>query len=81
MQKKKDFEKREEKKALAGNERQKTEKETKKSPEIVSDLKRVLRIEPVTGEDYTRIIIDLSGNFNYSLNFLPEAKDKPRDFM
>lgn len=44
---------------------------------LVADLKRVLRIEPITGEDYTRIIIDLSGNFEYQVNLLSPQGDKP----
>jgi len=52
--------------------------ERKERPlEIRPDLKRVVNVEPVTGEDYTRVIVDLSGEFKYSINILPENKDKP----
>ncbi|MFN3567345.1 MAG: N-acetylmuramoyl-L-alanine amidase [Caldimicrobium sp.] len=44
---------------------------------IVADLKKVLKIEPITGEDYTRIIIDLSGNFEYRAQALSPQEDKP----
>ncbi|MFN3921388.1 MAG: N-acetylmuramoyl-L-alanine amidase, partial [Caldimicrobium sp.] len=44
---------------------------------LVADLKKVLKIEPITGEDYTRIIIDLSGNFEYQANILSPQEDKP----
>ncbi|MDM7202934.1 MAG: N-acetylmuramoyl-L-alanine amidase, partial [Thermodesulfobacteriaceae bacterium] len=44
---------------------------------IVADLKKVLRVEPITGEDYTRIIIDLSGNFEYEANLLNSQGDVP----
>ncbi|MGC9140751.1 MAG: LysM peptidoglycan-binding domain-containing protein [Caldimicrobium sp.] len=48
-----------------------------KVPELIADLKKVLNVEAVTGVDYTRIIIELNGNFNYQLNLLPERKDYP----
>ncbi|QER41243.1 LysM peptidoglycan-binding domain-containing protein [Thermodesulfobacterium sp. TA1] len=40
------------------------------SPALIADAKRVLEVSPVTGEDYTRIIITLSGNFEYQTNIL-----------
>lgn len=44
---------------------------------VVADLQRVLRIEPITGTDYTRIVVDVSGNFEYQANILPGGKDNP----
>ncbi|MFN4197315.1 MAG: N-acetylmuramoyl-L-alanine amidase, partial [Caldimicrobium sp.] len=44
---------------------------------IVADLKKVLKIEPITGEDYTRVIIDLSGSFEYKAQALSAQEDKP----
>ncbi|MCS7149938.1 MAG: N-acetylmuramoyl-L-alanine amidase [Caldimicrobium sp.] len=44
---------------------------------VMADLKRVLRIEPVTGTDYTRVIVDVSGNFEYQANILPAGKENP----
>ncbi|WP_051173224.1 N-acetylmuramoyl-L-alanine amidase [Thermodesulfobacterium hveragerdense] len=40
------------------------------APVLVADAKRVLEVSPVTGEDYTRIIIGVSGNFEYQTNIL-----------
>ncbi len=52
--------------------------ETSKRPlEILPDLKKVVKVEAVTGEDYTRVMVDLSGEFKYSLNILPGKEDKP----
>jgi len=44
---------------------------------LASDVKKIIKVEPVTGEDYTRIIVDVSGNFEYQANILPETKDRP----
>ncbi len=46
-------------------------------PSLLADLKKVLHIEPVTGEDYTRVIIDLNGNFEYQANLLPRTEEAP----
>ncbi len=48
-----------------------------KEQALVSDVKKIIKVEPVTGEDYTRIIVDVSGNFEYQANILPETKDRP----
>lgn len=66
-------------KEIAKGKREETKKEEsqKRPPELWSSLKKVNRIEPITGEDYTRIIIDLSGDFEYSLNILPAREGKP----
>ncbi len=55
------------------------EGEEKKPKELglFADIKKVLKVEPVTGEDYTRIIVEVSGNFEYQSNILPETKDRP----
>ncbi|MCC6048647.1 MAG: N-acetylmuramoyl-L-alanine amidase [Thermodesulfobacterium sp.] len=48
-----------------------------KEQALVSDVKKIIKVEPITGEDYTRIIVDVSGNFEYQANILPETKDRP----
>lgn len=54
-----------------------TLKEKSSQPSLIADLKKVLHIEPVTGEDYTRIIVDLNGNFEYQANLIPRTEDTP----
>jgi N-acetylmuramoyl-L-alanine amidase len=49
-----------------------------KEQALVSDVKKIIKVEPITGEDYTRIIVDVSGNFEYQANILPETKDRPQ---
>ncbi|MFZ8832307.1 MAG: N-acetylmuramoyl-L-alanine amidase [Thermodesulfobacteriaceae bacterium] len=48
-----------------------------KGQTLVSDVKKIIKVEPITGADYTRIIVDVSGNFEYKTNILPETKDRP----
>jgi len=50
---------------------------TTKEQALVSDVKKIIKVEPITGEDYTRVIVDVSGNFEYQTNILPEMKDRP----
>ncbi len=40
-------------------------------------LKKVIDIQPITGEDYTRVIINVSGNFYYTTDILRGDKGKP----
>jgi len=40
-------------------------------------LKKVLEVQPVTGEDYSRVIINVSDNFEYQANILKGTKNKP----
>ncbi len=40
-------------------------------------LKKVLDIQSITGEDYTRVIISISGNFYYTTDILKGCKNKP----
>lgn len=51
--------------------------EEKKEEKIITNLRKVLEIKPVTGEDYTRIIIAVSDNFEYQANILKGTEDKP----
>ncbi len=44
---------------------------------FLEERKKVLTVEPISGEDYTRIIIDLTGDFDYNAHLLPKDKDKP----
>jgi len=60
-----------------GKEDKGKEDKAKEEKFIVADLKKVLKIEPVTGADYTRIIVDVSGNFEYQANILPGGKEAP----
>jgi N-acetylmuramoyl-L-alanine amidase len=39
--------------------------------------KKVLEVHPVTGEDYSRVIINVSDNFEYQANILKGDKDRP----
>lgn len=50
---------------------------TQSEKAILADLKKVVKIEPITGTDYTRIIIDVTGNFEYKANVLPGGKETP----
>ncbi|HAA83537.1 MAG TPA: hypothetical protein DCE01_01900 [Thermodesulfobacterium commune] len=50
--------------------RSETKVNAQPAPALVADAKRVLEVSPVTGEDYTRIIIGVSGNFEYQTNIL-----------
>ncbi len=47
------------------------------SEEAITTLEKVLDVQPVTGEDYSRVIIDVSGNFKYEANILRGTKKKP----
>ena len=40
-------------------------------------LQKVIDVEPVTGEDYSRVIIDVSGDFQYKADVLKGNKNKP----
>ncbi|NPA39038.1 MAG: LysM peptidoglycan-binding domain-containing protein [Thermodesulfobacteria bacterium] len=45
-------------------------------------LKKVVDVEPVTGEDYSRIIIDVSGDFQYKADVLKgDSKHPPRIYV
>jgi N-acetylmuramoyl-L-alanine amidase len=39
--------------------------------------KKVLEVHPVTGEDYSRVIINVSDNFEYQANILKGDKERP----
>jgi N-acetylmuramoyl-L-alanine amidase len=58
--------------------RSETKVNAQPTPALVADAKRVLEVSPVTGEDYTRIIIGVSGNFEYQTNIL---KSPPRIYV
>ncbi len=49
----------------------------KGNEEAITTLEKVLDVQPVTGEDYSRVIIDVSGNFKYEANILRGTKNKP----
>ncbi|GEM_PF-97776 len=53
--------------------------EDKREPQksFQQKLSKVISIEPVTGEDYTRIIIKVAGNFTYSANVLKATPKRP----
>uniref|UniRef100_A0A7V5XG64 N-acetylmuramoyl-L-alanine amidase n=1 Tax=Thermodesulfobacterium geofontis TaxID=1295609 RepID=A0A7V5XG64_9BACT len=53
--------------------------ETAKEKIAISDVspKKVLEVQPVTGEDYSRVIINVSDNFEYQANILKGDKDRP----
>ena len=40
-------------------------------------LRKVLEVQPVTGEDYSRVIINVSDNFDYQANILKGNMSKP----
>lgn len=44
---------------------------------VVTNLKKVLEVKPVTGEDYSRVIINVSDNFEYQANILKGTEEKP----
>ncbi|WP_156955594.1 N-acetylmuramoyl-L-alanine amidase, partial [Thermodesulfobacterium hydrogeniphilum] len=56
---------------------QEIKKENVKSLNLTVGLKKIIDIQPVTGEDYTRVIIDVSGNFDYKTDILKGSKGKP----
>ncbi len=49
----------------------------KKEPSLVTDKKRITQIKPISGEDYTRVIIESSGQVEYQANILRESKGRP----
>lgn len=53
--------------------------ESAKEKIAISDIipKKVLEVHPVTGEDYSRVIINVSDNFEYQANILKGDKDRP----
>jgi N-acetylmuramoyl-L-alanine amidase len=54
-------------------------KETAKEKIALSTVtpKKVLEVHPVTGEDYSRVIINVSDNFEYQANILKGDKERP----
>ena len=44
---------------------------------LSNKLSKVISIEPITGEDYTRVIIKVVGNFTYRANVLKGTKRSP----
>lgn len=48
-----------------------------KEPSLVADRKRITNVKPISGEDYTRVIIESSGKLEYQANILKESKGRP----
>lgn len=51
--------------------------QAKKEITSVGELKKITGIKPISGEDYTRIIIESSGHVEYQANILKETKSNP----
>ena len=56
--------------------KEKSKGDTKEKTSL-SKFRKVLEVYPVTGEDYSRVIINISDNFEYQANILKGTKDKP----
>ncbi|MBO8143951.1 MAG: N-acetylmuramoyl-L-alanine amidase [Thermodesulfobacterium sp.] len=56
--------------------KEKSKGDTKEKTSL-SKFRKVLEVHPVTGEDYSRVIINISDNFEYQANILKGTKDKP----
>ncbi len=65
----------EEKKIGQAGEKKEIEKTKEKIG--INNLRKVLEVKPVTGEDYSRVIINVSDNFDYQANILKGTKKKP----
>ncbi|MCX8041920.1 MAG: LysM peptidoglycan-binding domain-containing protein, partial [Thermodesulfobacteriaceae bacterium] len=74
---KKEIAKEEVKKSLEVVSNQTSQIPSPKEPSLVADKKRITNIKPISGEDYTRVIIESSGKLEYQANILKESKGKP----